>query len=385
MKRIEEQTQHGVLKTGSLDDRARQDFAFTFRNKITSDLMPANRLVFDQRAAGRFEKANGTAPQSPADIRKAMEADSFYTSYLSVRRTSQEMIWRSVLPAIDGTEDIAVSTSAGGSLTLDPDVKAPRYVDAIDIHCMPGGYCQDTGSQATGALYDRGVYLYLSGLTGGMNDGNAQLAALDIKKRMPDFNPAKILDLGCGVGHSTLPYVQHFPEAEVHGIDVGPDLLRYAHARAEADGKAVHFHQANAESTPFEDESFDLVTSHIVLHETSRRGLPAIFKECFRLLKPGGVMLHVDQPGFANMDAFSTFLQENETYYNNEPFWRQFRRTDMISACVNAGFSEDACETDLLVSDVIKQNQNNGPKAKAIGFLMVIARKEDWARKEDQA
>lgn len=378
MKRIEEQTQHGALKTGSLDDRARQDFAFTFRNKITSDLMPANRKVFEQRASKRYEKTHGSAPQSPAEIRKAMEADSFYTSYLSIRRTSQELIWRSVLPAVDGSEDIEVVSDAGGTLELNDETQAPRYISALDIHCMPGGYTADTGGQAEGALYDRGTYLYMSGLLGGNNDAVGQLAAIFIKNKAPDFAPKHILDMGCAVGHATLPYVDAYPRADVHGIDVGPDLLRYGHARARSMGKTVHFKQANAEETDYADASFDLITTHIVLHETSRRGLPAIFKECFRLLKPGGIMMHIDQPGFSDLDGYSTFLQENETYYNNEPFWRQFRRTDMVAAAKDAGFEEDHIETDIVAADVVKQSQNNGPAdkaAKARGFLAILARK----------
>jgi len=378
MKRIEEQTNPGVLKTGDLDDRARQDFAFTFRNKITADLMPANRLVFDKRAAKRFKNKSGSAPQSPSDIRKAMQDDSFYTSYLSVRRTSQELIWRSVLPAVDGADDIVPEGDAGGTLTLDPDVTVPRYVDALDIHCMPGGYTADTGSQATGALYDRGVYLYMSGLMGGLNDAVGQLASIYLKKTEPRFAPERILDLGCAVGHATLPYVDRYPEAEVHGCDVGADLLRYGHARAQSLGKAVHFKQANGENTGYPDAYFDLITTHIVLHETSMRGLPAIFDECFRLLKPGGIMLHIDQPGFSDLDGYSTFLQENETYYNNEPFWRQFRRTDMVAAATKTGFAEEDIKTDILTADVVKQSQNNGPAdkaAKAKGFLVIMAHK----------
>lgn len=381
MKRIEEQGNHGVLQTGSLDDRARQDFAFTFRNKITSDLMPANRVIFEKRAARAFEKDHGKAPQSPADIRKAMEADSFYTNYLSIRRTSQELIWRSVLPAVDGSADISPEGAAQGTLELDETVSAPRYVDALDIHCMPGGYTADTGSQATGALYDRGTYLYMSGLLGENNDAIGQLAAHFIQKTHPDFAPKQILDMGCAVGHATLPYVDAFPDAQVHGLDVGADLLRYGHARAQAMGKTVHFKQGNAEDTPYDDASFDLITTHIVLHETSRRGLPAIFKECYRLLKPGGIMMHIDQPGFADLDGYSTFLQENETYYNNEPFWRQFRRTDMVKAAREAGFGEGDVKTDSVAADVVRQSQNNGPAgadskaAQAKGFLAILAMK----------
>ena len=58
-----------------------------------------------------------------------------------------------------------------------------------------------------------------------------------------------------------------YPNAEVHAIDIGAPLLRYAHARAEALGKKVHFSQQNAEHTHFPDGSFDLIVSHIFPHE----------------------------------------------------------------------------------------------------------------------
>ncbi len=82
----------------------------------------------------------------------------------------------------------------------------------------------------------------------------------------------------------------------MHGIDVGAPVLRYAHARAESLGVPVHFSQQNAEHTDFETGSFDLVLSHIVLHETSKSALVASLRECHRLLRPGGLMLHLEIP-----------------------------------------------------------------------------------------
>lgn len=186
--------------------------------------------------------------------------------------------------------------------------------------------------------------------------------------------PRRILDIGCGVGHATLPWVEAFPDAEVHGIDVGAALLRYGHARAESLGRAVHFHQMNAERTGFPDGHFDLIVSHIVLHETSTRALPAIFAECHRLLAPGGAMLHVDQPKFDD-DPWATFLQENETHYNNEPFWRAFRRVDQRALAVTAGFADAAITEDVLVADVVRQSQNNAllADARRKGFGLIHA------------
>jgi SAM-dependent methyltransferase len=384
MKSLAEQWNHGGLALGDHDARAAQDFAFTLRNHVTGSLMPANKLVFDRRAGPAHAKREGRAPQSPREVRAAMDADSWYRFYLSARRTSQELIWSGIVPVAEALPTVDEGPSAvGGTLTLEPGLVPPRYVTAVDIHTMPGGYCHDRGpgDAGIGALYDRGVYLYLSGLAGPMNDGAGQLGAAWLRARHPDFAPARILDLGCGVGHGTLAFADSYPDAEVHGLDAGAAMLRYAHDRAGKLGRRVHWRQGNAEATGLAAGSFDLVVSVILLHETSHRGLPAIMRECHRLLRPGGLMVHVDQPRFDDADAYATFLQENETFYNNEPFWRQFRRTDLTQAAVDAGFAAEAIESDVLTNDVVRQNQNNervadgSAAAKKRGFALLCARK----------
>ena len=116
---------------------------------------------------------------------------------------------------------------------------------------------------AAGATYDRAVYIYAMSRLGTLNDEMGQSVVLHLKEQHPNFQPRRILDMGCTVGHSTLPYVDAYPEAEIFAIDVGAPVLRYAHARAEALGKRVHFSQQNAEQTNFEEGSFDLIVSHI--------------------------------------------------------------------------------------------------------------------------
>lgn len=380
MKSLIDQTDHDVLIKGGLDDRARQDFAFSLRNFVTQALMPANRVVFDRRVAPAAERATGRPPVEPGEIRDAMSRDSWYLFYLSARRTSQELIWRSVIPAVASATPAPATVSAGGTLTLDPDAPSAPYATAIDIHCMPGGYGHDRGDgdMAIGAVYDRGVYLYMSGLMGPLNDAVGRLAAKWLRAELPDFRPGTILDMGCGVGHATLPWAEAHPDAELTAIDIGPALLRYAHARAEALGRRVQFMQANAERTRFADASFDLIVSSIFLHETSTRALPAVLAECRRLLRPGGWMMHVDQPGFASLDGYQTFLQENETWYNNEPFWRQYRRIDLAALAVAAGFAEADVRIDTLVADVVRQSQNNQREADEVarrkGFSILLAR-----------
>ena len=184
------------------------------------------------------------------------------------------------------------------------------------------------------------------GYMGPYNDDMGRSVCNYVKRRMPDFTPTAILDMGCTVGHSTVPFKELFPQAEVTGIDVGGPCVRYAHARAAAMGHPVHFLQRNAEETGFADESFDLIVSHILLHETSGKAMPRIFKECHRLLKPGGVMIHADLPPFDLMDPFTQFILDNETYYNNEPFWGAMRDSDQVQMAVDAGFAANTVKFD---------------------------------------
>jgi ubiquinone/menaquinone biosynthesis C-methylase UbiE len=203
-----------------------------------------------------------------------------------------------------------------------------------------------TDDISTGALYDRGVYLYAMGYMGPFNDDMGRSVCNYVNRRLDGFKPKRILDLGCTVGHSTLPYKELFPDAEVWGVDVAAPQVRYAHARAAGLGLEVNFAQMNAEETRFEDGSFDLIVSHILLHETSGKAMPRIFNECHRLLAPGGYMIHADLPPFDNMDPFTQFILDNETWYNNEPFWGAMRETDQVALAKAAGFPPESIKFD---------------------------------------
>ena len=165
----------------------------------------------------------------------------------------------------------------------------------------------------------------------------------------PTFSPKEILDMGCTVGHATLPYAQAFPAAEVHAIDLGAPVLRYGHARAEALGAKVHFSQQNCEDTSFPDEKFDLIVSHIVLHELPPEALRRTFAECHRLLKPGGLMIHADFPGYEGVDHLSQSMIDWDTYNNHEPFWGPMRDMDLVAESAKTGFTS-ANVTSVVVS-----------------------------------
>lgn len=354
MVNIFQQHQHAALPRANHDERARQEFAKSMKQFVQQGLLPGLAPVFQNRATRAFEKQHGKAPADRWDIRKAMVKDIYFQHYAAANRIAQELLWESVIGSIERQlpeleQAIhALSASSSAVVETDPGFAVPRYVSALDIHCMPGGYASeaDGADIVQGALYDRGVYLYAMGYMGPDNDDMGRSVCNYIKRNMPGFTPSRILDMGCTVGHSTVPYKELFPAADVTGIDVGGPCVRYAHGRAKALGQDINFLQRSAEDTWFADGSFDLIVSHILLHETSGQAMPRIFRECHRLLKPGGVMIHADLPPFDKVDSFGQFILDNETYYNNEPFWGAMRDKDQIAMAQDAGFPAEGIRFD---------------------------------------
>ena len=76
----------------------------------------------------------------------------------------------------------------------------------------------------------------------------------------------KLLDIGCGTGWVVCEYARH--GAEVTGIDLTEAATLIARKRLQLYGLNADIKEADAENLPFEDESFDMVTSMGVLHHT---------------------------------------------------------------------------------------------------------------------
>lgn len=341
------------------DEQARQDFVGALRGHLSGRIMPGAYKVYEARVEPAFKARHGRAPDNHDEVRKAMVQDSFYQFWSAMQRRSQELLWESVIDPTERQLPMLIERSRAlgkqakarrrGTLTLDPSLQIPRYHAAADIHLQPGGYHTDFASDdvAAGVVYDKGINLYMGGALGPENNlmGDTLLAYL--REKHPERTPKRILDIGCAIGNSTLVWARAFPKSRVHGIDVAAPVLRYAHARAEALGVTAHFSQQNAESTTFPDGSFDLVVSHIVLHETSKSALTRILGECRRLLAPGGLMLHLEIP--RGRTIIEKFMHNWESYNNNETFARYMTGIDLKAEAMKGGFPADAVAVDEFI------------------------------------
>src|SRR6202008_2468386 len=116
----------------------------------------------------------------------------------------------------------------------------------------------------------------------------------------------QLLDVACGSGQVALWAARD--GVKVPGVDIAPNLVQRAQARANAEGLNAHFVEGDAESLPFEDASFDVVTSLVGAMFAPRPELVA--RELLRVCSPGGTiaMGNWTREGFIGQ-MFKTFAK----------------------------------------------------------------------------
>ncbi|NKB43648.1 MAG: methyltransferase domain-containing protein [Alphaproteobacteria bacterium] len=365
---------HAMFADANHDEQSAQSFIKTLRVFSMRNFFRGNETILNEKVLSK--RTDGSCPPR-REMREALENEPHNKWWSSMMRTTQEMLYDTVGPSIERQLPDLVERAKSlrgklGSLTLDDSVEVPPYLSAVDMHCKPGSYQQEmiADDVFAGAEFDRTFRLYsMGGLGPNLDDMGFTLAAW-MRQQFGDIGPKRVLDMGCTVGHSTLPYCDLFPDAEIHAIDVAATCLRYGHARAVAMDKEVHFSQQNAEHTNFEDGSFDLVVSHAILHETSRRAIRAIFKECYRLLAPGGLMIHLD--GITPDKPLDKYYSDWMSINNNEPYLGTVQDEDFVGICTQAGFDADKVTLGDAESQFVGKASDDKP---VYGYLAISAQK----------
>ena len=337
---------HEMKPDARPDEAARQRFVSGLRSFVLNELAADMRSAYDRRVLPAFERERGRAPVDGGEVHKALRSDPAFKAYSATRVHAQRMVWSSVAPIATRERDKRRQAAAAvadkpGTLELDATLEMPSNITAVDVHLMPGSYVGTENGEDAGAIYDQGLAVFSMGLMGRNLDDIGLSMSAYVKARYPDFAPARILDVGCTIGHNTLPWKTRYPSAEVHAIDVAGPGLAYGSARAKMQGQEVHFHQMSADKLDFPDASFDLVFSSMFLHEISGKTTAKVFQEIRRVLRPGGLMLHMELPPNAQMNAFDGFYLDWDCHYNAEPFYKAFRDEDPRELCMRAGFAAE--------------------------------------------
>lgn len=123
-----------------------------------------------------------------------------------------------------------------------------------------------------------------------------------------------VLDLGCGVGEVT----GYLPVTQCFGLDLSKEQIE----RAKRRFPHCRFLVGDAENLPFKENFFDFIIATNLLHHLSD---PAhCLKECYRALKPGGVIVTVDTNSMSPFGWLTRTVAKIFKLQNELPAFPQF-------------------------------------------------------------
>jgi ubiquinone/menaquinone biosynthesis C-methylase UbiE len=137
----------------------------------------------------------------------------------------------------------------------------------------------------------------------------------------------RALELGCGSGFFLLNLIQAGVARRGSVTDLSPGMVKVATRNGEKLGLDIDGRVADAEGIPYDDDTFDLVVGHAVLHHIPDVELS--LREVIRVLKPGGRFVFAGEPttvgnGYAR--ALSTLTWRTVTNATKLPGLSSWRR-----------------------------------------------------------
>lgn len=303
-------------------ERAAIDFVLTLRRRWADVAYPALRAEYDA--------AVGASP--PADAKQAapvIHGLRFYPWFAWLERNAQKALWRATGDVVAAHPPCRrLDANGPATLALDETLKLPDWYTDWDIHIQPGGvWLNDEAAD----VYELGAKLVMLGV----NDDYTFHRAFT-ETVVPKRDYRRIVDFGCGFGKSTWPLKRAYPRAEVIGIDLSGPCLRLAQDKANEQGLAIAFKQADCAASGLGDGAADLVTATMVIHEMPRPAIAATIREAGRVLAPGGALRILDFR--MTGDPFRDVALREHGLRNNEPFMPGAMVADVEDMAREAGF-----------------------------------------------
>ena len=310
---------------------AGQDFLLAVKKQWTTHMYPALK---DQYADAGPE-------DDVATIAAHMDTNTDYRLFAWFERHLQKMKYSGSYGLApyhrerqDALVDALLEPLTPDALQLNEHFEQPAYYTSVDIHQHPGGVWSEPVS---GLIYERGARTTTPLLNKFHRDLHDRFTDSVLGDERLTTEAPDILDLGCGFGKSTRPFWTALPGSHITAVDLAAPCLRVAASEAARDSRGnMIFRQADARHTGCADESVDLVTSTMLLHEMPDTARREMFAEIWRVLRPGGIAVHLDF--WLLPTPFDRFIMEGHSKRNNEPFMKALFDSDLPGDLRETGF-----------------------------------------------
>ncbi|KAJ3670686.1 hypothetical protein LUZ60_008112 [Juncus effusus] len=208
--------------------------------------------------------------------------------------------------------------------------------------------------------------------TGGVETTKEFVSKLDLKPGQ------KVLDVGCGIGGGDFYMADNF-EVHVVGIDLSVNMISFALERAIGRKCTVEFEVADCTKKDYGEGAFDVVYSRdTILHIQDK---PALFKNFYNWLKPGGKVLISDyckSPGKPTEEFAAYIKQRGYDLHDVKAYGKMLEdagfhdvvaedRTDQFLSVLQRELDEVEKNKDAFIQDFSEEDYDaivNGWKAK---------------------
>jgi ubiquinone/menaquinone biosynthesis C-methylase UbiE len=179
----------------------------------------------------------------------------------------------------------------------DPSLVYPDYYQVPFHAYSEGNLCWKAAFEAAPATQSMGLRVWKNEpMTPAVAQARLRNSFLDVLAQYLPEPVQNALDIGCSVGISTFALHEYLNQknaaVQTTGLDLSPYMLSVA--KVQDQHNEIQWLHGKAEATAFADHSFDLITLQFVLHELPHEPTLAIFRECLRILRPGGCLAIVD-------------------------------------------------------------------------------------------
>jgi ubiquinone/menaquinone biosynthesis C-methylase UbiE len=225
---------------------------------------------------------------------------------------------------------------------LPPEAQSARYPSYFrrNFHWQTDGYFSRRSAQ----LYDPGVeFLFL---------GTADVMRRQIIPHITRFvrdrgdGPARVLDVACGTGRMLRQLSIAQPALSFYGMDLSPYYVQEARELL-SDVTDLSLVVENAESMPFVNDHFDVITSLFLLHELPKDARRKVIAEMYRVLRPGGMVAVMDSAQLSDSPELAGVLDRFAVDFH-EPYYKGYLRDDLDAMLAEVGFAVESVETHFV-------------------------------------